>query len=296
VRIFVSHNAKDKDTARLLAGRLAERGIDVWFDQWEIGPGESIIGGIDKGITDCQIFVLMWSAHAKASKWVDTELRAALRKRVDNESFKLVPIMLDDSALPTLVAEYRGFVLGNIGDLESIATELASAANPVEGASSLQARFLELVAKQFPETDEVRSLICPRCGSRNLSAQVKHEPQFDERLYLVRCADCGWEQQAKGDSTRVRIRPFKADLGATTATGFVFVADPIEDSIIRGTLNVLGLENVSFEARVPGPPLRITVLNVTVVISFDPVLRAFTVTATQAGDASLAPTTIIGLG
>jgi hypothetical protein len=28
---------------------------------------------------------------------------------------------------------------------------------------------------------------------------LKHEPQFDERLYVVRCADCGWKQQAPGD-------------------------------------------------------------------------------------------------
>jgi hypothetical protein len=100
VKIFISHNAKDKDMARLLATMFTDRGVSVWFDSWEIKPGE---------------------------------------------------------------------------------------------------RFLQLVANQFPATDEVRSLFCPVCGSKNLSAQVKHEPQFDERLYVVRCADCEWQQQAKGD-------------------------------------------------------------------------------------------------
>jgi hypothetical protein len=199
VRIFVSHNAKDKETARLLAGRLAERGIDVWFDQWEVRPGESITGGIDKGITDCDVFVLIWSGAARQSRWVDTEVRAAVRKRVDNDSFRLVPIMLDNTALPTLVADHRSFVLNDIVDLENIAKEIAADANPVDGAAGLQARFLELVAKRFPDDDEVRSLICPVCARKNLSAHVKHEPQFDERLYIIRCADCGWEQQAKGD-------------------------------------------------------------------------------------------------
>jgi hypothetical protein len=37
-------------------------------------------------------------------------------------------------------------------------------------------------------------------------------------------------------------------LGAANTTEFVFVANPIENSLIRGTLNGLGLENVSFEA------------------------------------------------
>jgi hypothetical protein len=48
----------------------------------------------------------------------------------------------------------------------------------------LQTRFLELVVKQFPETNEVRCLFCPVCGSKNLSAQIEHELQFDQRLFL----------------------------------------------------------------------------------------------------------------
>jgi hypothetical protein len=100
VRVFISHNAKDKETARLLAGLFADRGISFWFDEYEIKPGESITGGIGKGIEECDVFLLMWSAAAKASKWVDTEMRAAIRKRVDETSFCLIPSMLDDTALP----------------------------------------------------------------------------------------------------------------------------------------------------------------------------------------------------
>ena len=77
-------------------------------------------------------------------------------------------------------------------------------------------------------------------------------------------------------SSTAQARPFTADLGPATATGFLFVGNPIEDSIIRGTLNVLGVEDVSFEARVAGPPFQVNVLGVAVVISFDSVLRAFT--------------------
>ena len=56
---------------------------------------------------------------------------------------------------------------------------------------------------------------------------------------------------------------------------------------------MLGLEDVSFEARV-NAPFQLTVLNVTITISFDPVLRAFTGSAEQAG-AIQGATTIIGL-
>jgi len=198
VRIFISHNVKDKDTARLLATMFTDRGIGVWFDQWEIKPGDSITGGIGKGIEECDVFMLMWSAAAKASKWVDTELRAAIRKRVDDTGFRLIPIMIDDTVLPALVADYRGFPLKKVSDIEGIVREFCPEPE-IDIVARLQQRFLELVAKQFPEGDEVRSLLCPVCASKNLSAQIKHEPQFDERLYVVRCADCNWKQQAPGD-------------------------------------------------------------------------------------------------
>jgi hypothetical protein len=115
----------------------------------------------------------------------------------------------------------------------------------------------------------------PGLRSRNLSALVKHEPMFDERLYVVRCADCGWAAAGEGRLAVSADPPFKADLGAATATGFLFVADPIDESVVRGTLNVLGLEDVSFEGRVDDPPFQVTVLGVTVVIKFKITSRAF---------------------
>lgn len=50
----------------------------------------------------------------------------------------------------------------------------------IEVIAQLQQRFLELVARQYPESDEVRDLIWPDCASRNPSAIVKFEPMFDD--------------------------------------------------------------------------------------------------------------------
>lgn len=93
----------------------------------------------------------------------------------------------------------------------------------------------------------------------------------------------------------VEERPFQADLGPATATGFLFVTDPVEDSFVRGTLNVLGLEDVSFEALVERP-FQVTVRGIDISISFDPVLRAFTGSAGQGGVDPQGPTTIAELG
>jgi len=94
---FVSHNKTDKEHARFLAMALVGLGANVWFDEWDIQPGDSIVGGIEEGISRCSHFVLIWSSSAAASKWVGTEVRAIIRRRVDNEELKIIPIIVDDT-------------------------------------------------------------------------------------------------------------------------------------------------------------------------------------------------------
>ena len=37
-KAFCSHRGVDKPEVETFAGRLRERGIDAWFDRWEIAP------------------------------------------------------------------------------------------------------------------------------------------------------------------------------------------------------------------------------------------------------------------
>jgi hypothetical protein len=197
VKIFISHNFGDKETARLLARELVARGLDVWFDEWQIKPGDSITGGIESGISQCDTFVALWSIRAAKSNWVETELRAALRRRVDDRTFRVIPLMLDDTRLPTLIADYRGFNLRKNSDLEHIATEIAGDNGALDTAQRLQRRLLELVVNEFPETDAIRALLCPRCGSPELAAEVCQDVVFGETIYYVKCRICGCTQGTK---------------------------------------------------------------------------------------------------
>jgi len=38
--VFLSHSSKDKAVVRPLAERLRKDGLKVWFDEWEIKPGD----------------------------------------------------------------------------------------------------------------------------------------------------------------------------------------------------------------------------------------------------------------
>ncbi len=51
--VFFSHSWEDNDRVRPLAAML-ERGTDVWFDQWEIKAGDSIVQKMNQGLSTCK--------------------------------------------------------------------------------------------------------------------------------------------------------------------------------------------------------------------------------------------------
>lgn len=190
MKAFISHNKADKIVARTLATLLTEQGESVWFDEWDIKPGESLTGGIEEGLDGSDVFVLVWSENAQKSNWVGTEVRATVRRRVDDHSLRIIPIMLDGTPLPRLVADYRGFDIADGSmSLEDVAHEMLGRPRDVEVAQRLQARLQELTAANVHPRDPFGILICPSCGSDKLNR--RSADYRDDLWYLIEC-DCGW--------------------------------------------------------------------------------------------------------
>ena len=84
--VFISHNSKDKVVVRDLAQRLKKDGLRVWFDEWEIKPGDSIPLKIEYGLEQSRTLLLAMSANAFASDWVTLERHTALFPRPDEFS------------------------------------------------------------------------------------------------------------------------------------------------------------------------------------------------------------------
>ena len=187
MQTFISHNKANKADARLLATALAQRGAGVWFDEWSIRPGESIANGIESGLANADVFMLLWSGEAALSNWVGAELRAYLHRRVADASLRIVPVMLDNTALPVLVQDYKGFAVAAPGDYDDIANELTGNPRTKEVALLLQHRLWELAKGMIPEGSPHKYVVCPQCGS----TELKHMAFFDgykERMcYSVTC-------------------------------------------------------------------------------------------------------------
>lgn len=192
MNVFISHNMADKETARFLAVALVEQGANVWFDEWQLRPGDSITGGIEAGLSRSDVFVLVWSSDASLSKWVGAEVRAYLRRRVDNESLRIVPVMIDTTPLPALVADYRGFMFDQKMSPNAIALEITGRPSDVELTRRLQNRLTELTSNLCDDEDPLPYLICPSCGSSHLKRSSLFDDERDEGYYVIECEDCKW--------------------------------------------------------------------------------------------------------
>jgi TIR domain len=99
-KVFMSHASEDKDRFVLeFATRLRGRGIDVWLDQWEMFPGDSLIDKIFDGINDAKMVIIVLSQFSVEKPWVKEELNAAFIKRINNGS-KLIPVVIDNCEIP----------------------------------------------------------------------------------------------------------------------------------------------------------------------------------------------------
>ena len=119
-KAFISHASEDKERFVVpFATQLRESGVDAWVDQWEIGPGDSLVQRIfDEGIASADAFIVVLSHESVRKPWVREELDAGVVKRIiTNRSTRLIPIVLDrdvvvPAALKHLVWESvadRGF-------------------------------------------------------------------------------------------------------------------------------------------------------------------------------------------
>lgn len=104
--IFLSYSHKDK----AIVGPMAESfrktfGEDrVFFDQWSIQPGDSLVDKMDEGLADCRYFFFLVSKNSLSSQMVGLEWKNALLKHIKGDTL-FVPVKLDDCDMPSILLQ-----------------------------------------------------------------------------------------------------------------------------------------------------------------------------------------------
>ena len=121
MRVFLSHSSSDKPAVEVLARGLAARGIDPWFDQWEMGPGDDLVASLNQGLAAADAGIIVLSEHTSGSHWVRAELSTLIYNRIQ-EGQPLLPVKVaDGSPVPELIKPLLWIA---IEDLDGIAAAL----------------------------------------------------------------------------------------------------------------------------------------------------------------------------
>jgi len=115
--VFLCHASEDKPIVRTIATDLRANGIEVFFDEWSIKPGESIRQRIDDGLSACTHFVVLLTATSLEKSWVNAEIDAGFVRKLSGQcSFVPLRYQLDSTELPPLLAPLNSPSLQNYED------------------------------------------------------------------------------------------------------------------------------------------------------------------------------------
>ena len=160
--VFVSHAFEDKEFAHDLADGLSKKGLRVWFDEFELKVGDSLVGSIDYGLSKSRFGVVVLSPSFFAKDWTQKEL-GALTARETKGKKVILPIWHNISVheirrhSPTLADRY--------------------AINSVVGIDKTVERLFEVIKLETSKT---------RRNQIHLHEQLEVELQKAKRLLVVK--------------------------------------------------------------------------------------------------------------
>ena len=99
--VFLSYASEDRKAARCLGDSLPAYGLEVWYDESELGGGDAWDQKIRKQIRDCDYFMALISAQTEARHegYFRREWRFAVERTLDmaDDHMFLLPIAIDDT-------------------------------------------------------------------------------------------------------------------------------------------------------------------------------------------------------
>lgn len=105
--LFISYNHRDRAVVQGLAERLRRKGIRLWYDRWEMKPGDVLRDRIGEGIAGAKHFMVLISKSSLNSKWVKYELNSGMIEEIESGATKVIPVLGPGVSHEDLPADLR---------------------------------------------------------------------------------------------------------------------------------------------------------------------------------------------
>src|SRR4030095_11334507 len=100
--VFISYASEDRAAARALCDTLAGAGLEVWYDENELGGGDAWDQKIRRQIRECDYFIPLVSATTERRKegYFRREWRLAAERTLDmaDDVLFLLPVAIDETS------------------------------------------------------------------------------------------------------------------------------------------------------------------------------------------------------
>ncbi len=147
-RVFISYNHRDRDFVDRLAHDLRAVGLRVWWDEWEIKVGHSIVQKVSEGIEQSAYLIVVLSPNSVYSDWVKRELDSALMKQLSaDRGITILPVLMADCEIPRLLSEVKwaDFRL----DYDKGLRDLVEAVQPISVSPVMQQAAPSITGKKW---------------------------------------------------------------------------------------------------------------------------------------------------
>ena len=138
--VFLSYRSVNRTWVLNLYDILKELGYKVFIDQVELAAGDDLALRLGNALNKSQSGILIWSAAAADSAWVQREYSKMTNMSLNDPSFRFVPVKLDEAAFPgladaTIFIDFSSYPDGpNGGELLRLLNGIAGKALSPEAA------------------------------------------------------------------------------------------------------------------------------------------------------------------
>ena len=163
-QIFISHSTRDDEVVKALGRGLEDHGVAAWLDSREIAAGDSLATETKQAIETARHVLAILSPHAVSSRWVQGEVRQALKVAKERQDgYKVIPILIepiDEGILPLFFEDEPAALRYAVrpGAVSEILPDLLAAlghAAPSGGGSEDAAPVLKPVADLILELEDL---------------------------------------------------------------------------------------------------------------------------------------------
>jgi hypothetical protein len=130
--VFISFRSEDRDIARNVAGRFRDAGIDVWFDETDLEPGDRYKEKIANHIFKCFSFVPLISKFSISNDPQPWFYRFEWKRAIEAAEFRfntlkyILPLVVDDTSPKdeAIPAEFREVQISRLENLDGLVADI----------------------------------------------------------------------------------------------------------------------------------------------------------------------------